>query len=82
MLKKKFHSVHMSSFCLPELYHCCAALETDAALHFAAHALADLSAVEGQHGAGGRLHGEITCEKKKILLKPVMKKKSFAVIKR
>lgn len=66
----------MSSFCVIELYHCCAALETDAALHFAAHALACLSAVEGQHGAGGHLHGKITC--KKHVLKSVMYKENFS----
>lgn len=50
----------MSNVCVTEPYHCFTALEADAALHVAALASARLSAVEGQHGAGGRQRGEIT----------------------
>lgn len=56
---KNSHSHCMSRFLIIEAYHCFSALETDAALHLAALALARLSAVEGEHGAGGRQQGDI-----------------------
>lgn len=58
--KQKFRSGRMSSFYVIELYHCFAALETDAALHFAALALAGPGAVKSEHEVGGCLQGEIT----------------------
>lgn len=49
-----------AAFCVTQPHHGFTALETDAALHSAALAFAGPSAVEGECGAGGRLHGQIT----------------------